>query len=238
VGVRVPASRPAVHLSHRSNWLRAAVLGANDGIVSTASLVLGVAASGASASAIVTAGIAGLVAGALSMAAGEYVSVSSQRDAEEADIRLEERELLSDPPGELRELTAIYEQRGLPQELAAEVAATLSRRGALQAHARDELGLDETRLARPLQAAWTSALAFSAGAALPLGAAASAPGSARVGAIVAVSLIALGLLGDVGARLGGAPRRPATIRVLVWGAVAMAVTAGIGGLVGLVGQLG
>jgi VIT1/CCC1 family predicted Fe2+/Mn2+ transporter len=135
--VRASASRPEVHLSHRSNWLRAAVLGANDGIVSTASLVLGVAASGASASTIVTAGIAGLVAGALSMAAGEYVSVSSQRDAEEADLRLEERELQSDPSGELRELAAIYEERGLPPKLAAEVAATLSHGGALQAHARD-----------------------------------------------------------------------------------------------------
>jgi VIT1/CCC1 family predicted Fe2+/Mn2+ transporter len=225
----------AVHLSHRSNWLRAAVLGANDGIVSTASLVLGVAASGASASAIVTAGIAGLVAGALSMAAGEYVSVSSQRDAERADIRLEERELLSDPSGELRELTAIYEKRGLPPNLAAEVAATLSREGALQAHARDELGLDEARLARPLQAAWTSALAFSSGAALPLLAVAVTPAAAREATVVVVTLIALGLLGDLGARLGGAPRLRATVRILVWGAVAMGITAGIGGLVGSVG---
>src|SRR4051795_433378 len=136
------------HLSHRSNRLRAAVLGANDGIVSTASLVLGVAASGASSAAILTAGIAGLVAGALSMAAGEYVSVSSQRDAEQADIRLEERELALDPRGELAELTAIYEQRGLPRALAGEVALTLSQRGALAAHLRDELGLDEQRLAR------------------------------------------------------------------------------------------
>jgi vacuolar iron transporter family protein len=237
MGVAV-TRRSQIHLGHRSNWLRAAVLGANDGIVSTASLVLGVTASGAAGTAIVTAGIAGLVAGALSMAAGEYVSVSSQRDAEQADLSLEARELRHDPEGELLELTEIYHRRGLPPALAGEVAATLSRRGALAAHARDELGLDETRLARPLQAAWTSALAFSAGAALPLAAAASAPGSARVGAIVAVSLIALGLLGDVGARLGGAPRRPATIRVLAWGAVAMAVTAGIGGLVGLVVGLG
>ncbi len=157
-----------VHLSHRSNWLRAAVLGANDGIVSTASLLLGVAASGSSATAIVTAGIAGLVAGALSMAAGEYVSVSSQRDAEQADLRLEARELHDDPDGELRELTAIYERRGLDPVLAADVARTLTHGGALEAHARDELGLDEERLARPFQAAWTSALSFSAGAALPL----------------------------------------------------------------------
>ncbi len=181
------------------------MLGANDGILSTASLVLGVAASGASGAAIVVAGAAGLVAGALSMAAGEYVSVSSQRDAEQADMRLEARELDRDPPGELRELAGIYEQRGLPPALATEVAASLSRRDALRAHARDELGLDEARLARPFQAAWTSALAFSAGAALPLLAAAVTPAPARAVALIAVTLIALALLGDLGARLGGAP---------------------------------
>jgi VIT1/CCC1 family predicted Fe2+/Mn2+ transporter len=229
-------SRPDIHLSHRTNWLRAAVLGANDGILSTASLVLGVAASGASGTAIVTAGIAGLVAGALSMAAGEYVSVSSQRDAEQADLRLEERGLRRDPAGELLELAGIYEQRGLTPELAAEVAQALSvsRRGALQAHARDELGLDESRLARPIQAAWTSALSFSAGAGLPLLAVALTPASARVVTTVAVTFVALALLGDLGARLGGAPRRPATIRVVAWGAVAMAITAAIGALVGSV----
>ena len=229
-----PLFTPEVHLSRRSGWLRAAVLGANDGILSTASLVLGVAASGASGTAIVTAGIAGLVAGALSMAAGEYVSVSSQRDAERADIRLEERELRRDPAGELRELAGLYEQRGLPPALATEVAVTLSRRGALAAHARDELGLDEQRRARPFQAAWTSALSFSAGAVLPLLAVATTPAPARVGATVVVTLTALGLLGDVGARLGGAPRRPATARVIAWGSVAMAITAGIGALVGTV----
>jgi vacuolar iron transporter family protein len=223
-----------VHLSHRSNWLRAAVLGANDGILSTASLVLGVAASGASGAAIVTAGIAGLVAGALSMAAGEYVSVSSQRDAELADLRLEERELRSDPDGELRELAGIYERRGLPRALASDVALVLSRGGALRAHARDELGLDEQRLARPVQAAWTSALSFAAGAALPLLAVAAAPAGARVGVVVVVTLIALALLGDLGARLGGAPRRRATVRVVTWGAAAMAITAAIGALVGTV----
>jgi VIT1/CCC1 family predicted Fe2+/Mn2+ transporter len=232
--VRPPRSTPEVHLSHRTNWLRAAVLGANDGILSTASLVLGVAASGASGAAIVTAGIAGLVAGALSMAAGEYVSVSSQRDAEQADIRLEERGLRRDPQGELLELAGIYEARGLEPELAAQVAVALSRRGALAAHARDELGLDEARLARPFQAAWTSALSFSLGAALPLLAVALAPASARIGVAVAVTFVALALLGDLGARLGGAPRRPATIRVLAWGAVAMAVTTAIGALVGTV----
>jgi VIT1/CCC1 family predicted Fe2+/Mn2+ transporter len=234
--VQPPVAAPHGHLSHRSTWLRAAVLGANDGILSTASLVLGVAASGASGAAIVTAGIAGLVAGALSMAAGEYVSVSSQRDAEEADIRLEERGLRRDPAGELLELAGIYERRGLPPELAREVARTLSlsRSGALEAHTRDELGLDEQRLARPVQAAWTSALSFSAGAGLPLLAVAAAPAAARVGATVAVTFIALALLGDLGARLGGAPRRPATIRVVAWGAAAMAITAGIGALVGTV----
>jgi VIT1/CCC1 family predicted Fe2+/Mn2+ transporter len=210
------------------------VLGANDGILSTGSLVLGVAASGASGAGIVTAGIAGLVAGALSMAAGEYVSVSSQRDAEEADLRLEERELSSDPPGELRELAEIYERRGLARELAREVALALSSSGALAAHARDELGLDEERMARPFQAAWTSALSFSTGAALPLLAVAAAPASARIWVTVAVTLIALGLLGDAGARLGGAPRGRAAVRVIVWGAIAMAVTAGIGALVGSV----
>jgi VIT1/CCC1 family predicted Fe2+/Mn2+ transporter len=232
--MRASTPRVEVHLSHRSNWLRAAVLGANDGIVSTASLVLGVAASGASASAIATAGIAGLVAGALSMAAGEFVSVSSQRDAEQADLRLEARELHDDPDGELRELTAIYERRGLDPALAADVARALTRGGALEAHARDELGLDEERLAQPFQAAWTSALSFSAGAALPLLAVTLTPTSARLPATVIVTLLALGLLGDLGARLGGAPRRPATFRVVVWGAVAMAVTAGIGALVGVV----
>lgn len=231
-GVLAPMLRPEVHLSHRSNWLRAAVLGANDGILSTASLVLGVAASGASGAAIVTAGIAGLVAGAISMAAGEYVSVSSQSDAEAADIRLEERELSRDPPGELRELTAIYEQRGLSPALAGEVALTLSRRGALEAHARDELGFAQERLARPFQAAWTSALSFSAGAALPLLAVALTPAGARAATVAVVTLIALALLGSLGARLGGAPRRRASIRVVAWGAVAMAVTAGIGALVG------
>ena len=234
LGARASAPHPAVHLSHRSNWLRAAVLGANDGIVSTACLVLGVAASGASGAAIVTAGIAGLAAGALSMAAGEYVSVSSQRDAEQADIRLEQRELLSDPKGELVELAEIYERRGLTPELASEVAEALSQRGALEAHARDELGLDEQRLARPFQAAWTSALSFTAGAALPLVAVGVLSQSLRVGGTVAVSLLALGSLGDLGARLGGAPKRRASIRIVVWGAVAMAITAGIGVLVGTV----
>jgi VIT1/CCC1 family predicted Fe2+/Mn2+ transporter len=208
------------------------VLGANDGIVSTASLVLGVAAAGASGTAIVTAGIAGLMAGALSMAAGEYVSVSSQRDSEQADLRLEERELAGDPGGELHELATIYERRGLSADLASQVAVALSKSGALAAHARDELGLDEQRRARPLQAAWASALSFSAGAILPLVAIGVSPPSARAAVCVAVTLAALALLGHTGARLGGAPPMRATFRSLAWGAVAMAVTAGIGALVG------
>ncbi len=228
-------ARPAeVHLSHRSNWLRAAVLGANDGIVSTASLVLGVAAAGASPSAIVTAGVAGLMAGALSMAAGEYVSVSSQRDAELADIELEVRELEHDPDGELRELAGIYEARGLPPQLASDVAVALTVHDVLEAHTRDELGLSDQRLAQPFQAAWTSALSFSAGAILPLIAVVIAPASSRVVVTVLVTLIALAALGELGARLGGAKRARATIRVVAWGAVAMAITAGVGALVGTV----
>ena len=209
-------------------------MGANDGIVSTASLVLGVAASGASGTAILTAGIAGLVAGALSMAAGEYVSVSSQRDIEVADLRLEERELAADPVGELRELELIYERRGLEPALAAQVAAALTARDPLAAHARDELGFHEARSAQPLQAAWASGVSFSAGAVLPVIAVAAAPEAVREAVCVAITLVALGLLGDLGARLGGAPRLPAAARVLFWGAAAMAITSGIGALVGAV----
>lgn len=222
-----------VHLSHRSNWLRAAVLGANDGILSTSSLVLGVAGSGGSGGAIVTAGVAGAVAGALSMAAGEYVSVASQSDTEEADLSLERRELAADPEGELLELTAIYRERGLPEALAEQVAQALST-DAFAAHVRDELGLEEGRRVRPLQAAWSSAAAFSAGAALPLVAAVGAPGSIRTLAIVVVTLLALALLGTTGARLGGAPRLAATARVLLWGTAAMAITYAIGAAVGTV----
>jgi VIT1/CCC1 family predicted Fe2+/Mn2+ transporter len=220
------------HLSHRAGWLRAAVLGANDGIVSTSSLVLGVAGSGASSHAVVTAGVAGLVGGALSMAAGEYVSVSSQRDTEEADVRLERRELRTDPAGELRELAAIYEHRGLTADLALQVAQSLSDRDALAAHVRDELGLEEERRARPLQAAWSSAVSFASGAALPLLAAVLVTGGGRSVAIAVVTVLALVALGTAGARLGGAPVRPATLRVLLWGVAAMTVTYGIGALVG------
>ena len=219
------------HLSYRSNWLRAAVLGANDGILSTSSLVLGVAGSGASRGAIVTAGLAGLVGGALSMAAGEYVSVSSQRDTEDADVQLERRELRSDPEGERMELARIYETRGLSPRLAAEVAKELSERDALSAHLRDELGLEDDRRARPSQAAGFSAAAFASGAILPL-TAALLGGDARSIVVVVVTLLALAGLGVVGARLGGAPAVPAAARVLAWGAAAMAVTYGIGAAFG------
>jgi VIT1/CCC1 family predicted Fe2+/Mn2+ transporter len=222
------------HLSFRSNWLRAAVLGANDGILSTSSLVLGVAASGASGSAIVTAGVAGLFAGAGSMAAGEYVSVSSQRDTENADLRLEERELARDPEGELAELAGIYERRGLSPALAAEVAEALSADGALEAHARDELGLADDRRARPLQAAGASALSFAAGAVLPLLAIGVFGSSIRVVICIVVTMLALAGLGALGARLGGAPELPAVTRVVFWGAVAIGVTSAIGALVGSV----
>ena len=191
------------HLSYRSNWLRAAVLGANDGILSTSSLLLGVAGSGAGRTAVITAGAAGLVGGALSMAAGEYVSVSSQRDTENADVLLEQRELARDPAGELRELTAIYEDRGLSPELARQVADALTARDPLAAHVRDELGMADDRRARPLQAAGSSALAFASGAILPLLAAIIAGGSIRTLAIVIVTLIALAALGRTGARLVG-----------------------------------
>jgi VIT1/CCC1 family predicted Fe2+/Mn2+ transporter len=229
---RLRDARRESHLSERSNWLRAAVLGANDGIVSTASLVLGVAAAGGSARTVVTAGIAGLAAGALSMAAGEYVSVSSQRDTEQADLELERWELENDPEGELDELAGIYERRGVPAELARAVAVALTERGALPAHARDELGLDEGRRARPLQAASASALAFSAGAVLPLAAIGLAPADVRVGLCIVVTLGALALLGAIGAQLGGAPKLRAAVRVLVWGAAAMLITSGIGALTG------
>ncbi|MDQ6729715.1 MAG: VIT family protein [Actinomycetota bacterium] len=223
------------HLSYRSNWLRAAVLGANDGIVSTSSLVLGVAASGAASSAILTAGIAGLVAGALSMAAGEFVSVSSQRDTEQADLRVEERELRTYPEHELEELTGIYEGRGVPRDLAREVAIVLTERDALGAHARDELGLGNDRQARPLQAAGASAVSFSVGAVLPVLSVAISPSGLRIVVCVVATVLGLAGLGALGARLGGANMTRATARVVGWGVLAMGVTAGIGSLVGGVG---
>ncbi|MGE0028831.1 MAG: VIT family protein [Thermoleophilia bacterium] len=226
-------AHPERHLSGRSNWLRAAVLGANDGLVSVSSLLLGVVAGGASHQATVVAGFAGLAAGALSMAAGEYVSVSSQRDAENADLALERRELRADPAAELEELAGIYERRGLPSDLAHRVAEALTDRDALGAHARDELGLAEERMARPWQAAWASALAFTTGATVPV-VAAVAPGGqgVRVGLIVGLTIAALAALGAIGATLGGAPRWPAVARVTLWGAAAMGLTAAVGSLVG------
>ena len=218
------------HRSHRAAWLRAAVLGANDGIVSTASLMLGVAAARAAPSTIVTAGGAGLVAGAMSMAAGEFVSVSSQRDTERADLAKEQAEIEDFPEAEMRELTEIYVRRGLSRELAAQVSREMHAHDALGAHLRDELGLDREQLADPVQAAWTSALAFSTGAILPVLAALTKASWL----IVVVSLVALGALGVVGARLGGASERNGAVRVLVGGAAAMAITSAIGSLLGAV----
>lgn len=219
------------HRSTRVNWLRAAVLGADDGILSTSSLVLGVAAAGSSNTAVAVAGIAGVVAGALSMAAGEFVSVSSQRDAEDADLRLEARELEAHPTEELEELTALYEQRGLEPDLARRVAEQLTAADALGAHARDEIGLGELTRARPFQAAMASAAAFTIGGLMPLLAVALG-GPIRVGLTWAVTLLALVGLGAVGAYLGGAPPVRAGLRVLGWGVAAMLVSSGIGAIVG------
>ncbi|MBK9178841.1 MAG: VIT family protein [Acidimicrobiales bacterium] len=219
------------HLSGRAAWLRAAVLGANDGLVSTASLMLGVAAAAGARSAILTAGVAGLAAGALSMAAGEYVSVSSQRDTELADLAREREELATAPEAELRELAAIYRDRGLSPELAGQVARELSQGDALAVHARDELNLDVDVLARPVQAAVVSALSFAIGALLPILTVLAIGASARVVVTVAVALAALGILGAVGAQLGGAPKGRAAIRVLIGGTLAMGITALVGRLV-------
>ena len=220
------------HRSGRSGWLRAAVLGADDGLVSTAALLVGVAASGASRNAILTAGVAALSAGAMAMAIGEYVSVSAQADTETADRRREEAELAADPEWELSELTAIYERRGLPPELASEVAAVLQKADPLAAHLRDELGQTEAGAARPLQAAIASAASFAAGAIIPLVVAALTPAGGRSAIIAMVTLVALCVLGVVGAALGGAPRTRAAVRVGVGGALALAVTYGIGALFG------
>lgn len=226
-------SRPEKHHVHRSGWLRAAVLGANDGIVSTASLVLGVAAADADGSAVMLAGVAGLVAGALSMAAGEYVSVSSQADTERADLDQERQALDRFPQAEQSELAEIYQQRGLSPELAAEVAQALMAHDALGAHARDELGISETLSARPLQAALTSAACFSIGAVLPLLAIALVPSSHLMLSVLLSTVLALGLLGALSARLGGAPIWRGSLRVLSWGLLAMGLTAAVGHLVGV-----
>jgi VIT1/CCC1 family predicted Fe2+/Mn2+ transporter len=223
---------PEHHRTQRVGWLRAAVLGANDGIVSTASLIVGVAAADTSRATVVTAGVAGLVAGAMSMAVGEYVSVSSQRDAERADLAQEQRELAADPDSELRELTHIYERRGLDPDLAGEVARQLTHHDALGAHVRDELGFTAVAVARPLQAAASSAAAFTVGALIPVLAAVLSPASVRVGIIAAAALVALAALGGVGAHVGGASRAAAMLRIVLLGALAMAVTAIIGTVVG------
>ena len=222
-----------IHRTHRTGWLRAAVLGANDGIVSTASLVLGVAAAGAGSRAILVAGVAGLVAGAMSMAAGEYVSVSSQADTENADLERERRELAADPGAEHAELTGIYVARGLDKTLAAQVATQLMARDALGAHVRDELGISEVLAARPVQAALASAATFAVGAVLPLLVVVLVPAGALMWAVSAASLLFLALLGALAARTGGAPLLKATARVTFWGALAMALTAGVGALFGI-----
>lgn len=221
------------HRTQRIGWLRAAVLGANDGIVSTASLVVGVAAAGASPRNILIAGVAGLVAGSMSMAAGEYVSVSSQADTERADLERERKELAADPVHERAELTAIYVDRGLDQGLAHQVSGQLMERDALGAHARDELGISEVSTARPVQAALASAATFAVGAALPLSIVLVVPVSALVWSVAASSLSFLALLGAVAARVGGAPLWTGAARVTFWGALAMALTAGVGTLFGV-----
>ena len=220
------------HLSHRTGWLRASVLGANDGIISTASLILGVAASDASHSAILTAGVAGMSAGALAMGMGEYISVSSQRDTERADIAKEVWELENVPERELAELTAIYMEKGLTHDLAEEVAVQLTEKDALRIHLIEELGITEETIARPIQAAFSSMASFALGALLPLFAAAFAPTGARIVTTLVVAVLALFALGISGAKAGGAhPLRP-TMRVVVGGILAMAITMAIGKLFG------
>ena len=227
-----PPSHREHHLVGRIGWLRAAVLGANDGILSTASLISGVAAAEATHSAVMIAGIAGLVAGAMSMAAGEYVSVSSQADTEEAELNRERQELVDDIAAEREELAQIYVHRGVEVDLARKVARQLMEKDALGSHARDELGISEITTARPIQAALTSAITFASGAAMPLLAALLSPAEAIIPAVTVASLFFLAALGAVGARAGGANVGRAALRVVFWGALAMAVTAGIGKFVG------
>jgi VIT1/CCC1 family predicted Fe2+/Mn2+ transporter len=222
------------HRTGRIGWLRAAVLGANDGIVSTSSLVLGVAAANATHSNVLVAGVAGLVAGAMSMAAGEYVSVQSQADTERAELALESAELKADDTGERKELTAIYVARGLDPLLAKQVADQLMVHDALGAHARDELGISETLRARPIQAAFTSAGSFAVGAAMPLLVTAIAPVGSLIPLVSGTSLLFLALLGGLAARAGGAGVMLGAVRVTFWGALAMALTAGVGRLFGTV----
>ncbi len=226
-------SRHKTHKSHRSSWLRAAVLGANDGIVSTASLIIGVAAADSTHAGILLSGVAGLVAGAMSMAAGEYVSVSSQSDTEKADLETEKRSLDEDTEYELMELADIYQTRGLDSSLALQVAKQLMAHDALAAHARDELGLSENAKARPLQAAIYSAGAFTVGAALPLLAAWLTPGTQLIFVVAIFSLILLATLGSLAARTGGASMVIGAIRVTFWGALAMGLTAAVGKIFGV-----
>jgi len=220
------------HKSQRSNWLRAAVLGVDDGLVSTSSLMIGVMAANANYATILTTGIAGLVAGALSMAAGEYVSVSSQRDAERTDIDIERRALVNNPKGELAELAGIYEERGLDKNLALEVAKSLQKHDAVGAHARDELGINHDRLPNPLQAAVASATAFAIGSLIPILAAIFSKNGNSATVIVITTLVALAISGTIGAYIGGGNKFIAGLRVFVGGGVAMAVTAFIGHIIG------
>jgi len=228
---------PEPHRTERIGWLRAAVLGANDGIISTASLMVGVAAASSARRDIVVAGVAGMVAGALSMAAGEYVSVSSQADTERAELDRERKELQDDPAFEMRELTDIYIARGLSPSLAADVARELMAKDALGAHLRDELGLSEVLSARPVQAAIASAASFAVGAILPLTTAVIAPGQASM-AISATSLVSLFAMGALSAKIGGAPATYAAVRVTFWGALAMGLTAAVGWVFGAAVQAG
>ncbi len=230
----MPQKHREEHRTERIGWLRAAVLGANDGIVSTASLVVGVAAASTGRSEVLVAGVAGLVAGAMSMAAGEYVSVSSQADTEAADLTRERTELATMPEFELNELTAIYVQRGLEPVLARQVAEQLMAKDALAAHARDELGISEITTARPVQAAFASAATFAVGAALPLLVVLLSPAAGLVYTVSITSLFFLALLGVLAARAGGAPPLKAALRVTFWGALAMGLTAAVGALFGTV----
>ena len=227
-------SHSEIHRSHRVGWLRAAVLGANDGIVSTASLIIGVAAASTAHEDILLAGVAGLVAGAMSMAAGEYVSVSSQSDTENADLALEKKSLEQDVELEKEELAKIYERRGLESVLAKQVAEQLMAHDALGAHARDEIGISESVSAQPVQAAFSSAGTFTVGAALPLVVAWIVPGSQLIPVVAVFSLVFLALLGVIAARAGGASITVGAIRVTFWGALAMALTAGVGRIFGVV----
>lgn len=221
------------HRSHRTGWLRAAVLGANDGIVPTASLIMGVAAASAVQEQVIIAGLAGLVAGAMSMAAGEYVSVSSQADTEKADLMLEQQSLEEDEETERAELVEIYRERGLELQLAEQVAAALMAHDALGAHARDEIGITDTQAAKPLQAAWSSGTAFTFGATLPLIVAWAFPGAGQIPVVGATSLVFLAILGSIAARAGGASVFIGAVRVTFWGVLAMLLTVAVGRLFGV-----